>query len=267
MTQPFVVLATPTFGDRPCKEYSGSLAQSLCMLSEAGIGFALIMQPGDPYLPKVRNRLVAQFLNQYPQATDLLFLDDDIGWDPIKVVEFVRRPQDIVVGAYPKKKDALEFPVTLALAADGEPIEQDGLFMCHLAPTGFMRIKRHVLEKMAMVSARYEAPDGSVGPQWNIFEARYVDPALEALRKADLSTMSRDDAIAYLRRAIGVTVSPDIGGWWGEDFWFVERWREMGGAVWVDPDIRFTHRGTKAWEASFGDTLRPALANRKETAT
>ena len=38
-------------------------------------------------------------------------------------------------------------------------------------------------------------------------------------------------------------------------------WREMGGEVWVDPNIRFTHRGSKAWEADFGDSIKATLAS------
>ena len=266
MTTPFVVFGVPSFRGTPEREFFVSWCQTQTALHEAGIKFDVILLAGDPYLPKCRNRIVSQFLSDFPHATDFFFLDDDVGWSPAsKVVEFVRRDEDIVFGAYPKKQDGISFPVTLEMDAFGDLIEKDGLYQSHLCPTGFMRVKRGVLERMAMQSSRYyeTAPNGTEVLQWNIFEARFVDPVLEALRTTDLDALPPDMLAMYLKRAIGLVPGQDIGKWWGEDFWFVERWRGMGGICWVDPEIMFTHRGSKAWSATFGDSIRSVLAQRK----
>ena len=34
---------------------------------------------------------------------------------------------------------------------------------------------------------------------------------------------------------------------WGEDYCFARKWTDDGQEVWVDPNIEFTHRGTKKW--------------------
>jgi hypothetical protein len=253
----YVVLATPSFGRTPCLEYDVAISETQSLLTKSDIDYVVSYLGADPYLPKARNRLAGQFLTDHPKATHLFFLDDDIGWPAAKVVEFLKRPEDIVCGIYPKKEDATSFPVTLELE-NHRMIERDGLYRAKLVPTGFMRIRRHVIEKMAARSMKYTdiLPNGEARMFWEIFQARLVDPKMEELRRADLDALSRGDAIAYLKRSLGVAVPSEMGTWWGEDYFFAERWREMGGEVWVDPEIEFTHRGSKAWKACFGDSVR-----------
>ena len=268
MTQPFVFLAIPSFRGQPEREFVRSLSQTKNALSEAGINYAECLLAGDPYLAKARDRIAADFLTNWPMATDFFFLDDDIGWPAHKVVEFVQRPQDVVVGVYPKKQDALEFPVTLELDAEDNFICDGDLYLAHLAPTGFMRIKRPVLEKLAMASPRYyeTSATGERLLLWSIFHARFVDLQMNALAKTDLDALAHDEAIAHLKRALGVTAGQDLGQFWGEDYWFTERWRDLGGKIWVDPEIEFTHRGSKAWGANFGHSVRATIARQKEAA-
>ena len=89
-------------------------------------------------------------------------------------------------------------------------------------PTGFLRIKRHVLEKMAAASTKFKSlEDGVWKDYYNIFE---MGPGSD-------------------------------GQWYGEDDAFCRKWADMGGLIWVDPDIQFTHRGTKKWTAKLLDHL------------
>lgn len=224
---PLVVFSTPTLARQFSIEYlmSALATQHLCYVS--GINQVWRSIGGDPYLAKVRNRMASDFL-RFPEATDLFFLDDDMGWPAGKVVEFIRRPQEVVVGAYPKKKDPLEFPIELVMR-DGEVEMRDNLYLTNLAPTGFMRIKRSVIERIAAESGRYIETDEQLGDIecFDMFRMGYVDSADQ----------------------------PGRGKWWGEDFFFSARWRSMGGEIWCDPDIQFTHRGTNVWAAIYRDFL------------
>lgn len=39
----------------------------------------------------------------------------------------------------------------------------------------------------------------------------------------------------------------------GEDIFFCRQWTAMGGTLWIDSDISFTHRGSHAWKGNFFD--------------
>lgn len=40
---------------------------------------------------------------------------------------------------------------------------------------------------------------------------------------------------------------------YGEDIYFCRRWCESGNFLWVDADITFSHRGSRAWRGNFYD--------------
>jgi hypothetical protein len=256
-----VMLATPSFERRPCVEYVVSMCDTQRALHVKKIDYIVSILGGDPYLGKVRNTLVRNMLADYPDVTDLFFIDDDMGWPSHKVIEFIERPEDVICGFYPKKQDGAEWPGNLA-SKDGKPIMKDGLYLAHLVPTGFMRIKRHVLEKMAQYVPKYfePKPDGSQAITWNIFEAKLVDLQMDQLRRSNMDDLTREEAIAHLKRAVGRVAGSEIAQFWGEDFYFAERWREMGGEIWVDPDVNFSHRGSKAWVGNFMDAVKQVAA-------
>jgi hypothetical protein len=162
--------------------------------------------PACAFIDMARNILCTEFLEEYPDATDLFFIDDDIGFPAEKVVEFLDRPQDVVAGIYPKRQDDPEFPVVLKQDDNRMPIEKDGLYLAANIPGGFVRIKRHVIEKLASVSEKYKFNDRERGDTsvYNIFE-----------------------------------LGPRDGYYWGEDSIFAKKLQDNGFEIWVDPKIEF----------------------------
>lgn len=226
MSEPRIVVlfATPSLDHRVTLEYLRSWTETVWALTAKGIGMGRIDRGGDQFIAKARSKLATEFLLNYPMATDLFFLDDDISWPPAKIIEFLERPEDIVAGIYPKKQDKTDFPVELqANLTDGSLIENDGLLKAHGVPTGFLRIKRRVLEKLAESAPRFkeEEADGQIR-----------------------------EFIGFFQSGIG----PD-GFWWGEDYTFCRNVTDSGFDIWVDPNILFWHRGNKAWSATLVDYL------------
>lgn len=224
-----VVFATPSYSKAPCMDYVRSVTrtQSMCLMN--GIPCIWADLPGDPYLPKARNRLASQFLTDYPTATHLFFIDDDIGWSEEAVAKFILRDEDVLCGVYPKKSDALDFPVEMLLS-DGKLIEKNGLYRAGLAATGFMCIRRSVLERCAEESGTYPEVDanGKTIWCWDLFRTGWIpnEPGSK------------------------------VGRWWGEDYFFSFMCRALGFEVWIDPDLEFSHTGTKTWRANFNETLQ-----------
>lgn len=221
---PDVVFATPSLTHTVAKRYCRSMIQTTWLLRHHNLTAGHMDRDGDCFVAKARNKLVWDFLNQFPETQNFFFIDDDIAWEPAKVIEFIQRPEDVVCGVYPKKADELDFPVSLLTDLEtGELHEKDGLFMAGLAPTGFMRIRRHVIERLAAESAQFTdmEPDGSEVSYPLIFEAG---------RGSD-------------------------GKWWGEDYSFCVKWRALGGEIWVDPSIQMEHQGLKTWKNSLADSL------------
>lgn len=226
-----VIFCTPSLDHRVCLDFLNSSIRTDRLLRESGIAVGHLQYGGDPYLAKVRSKLVSDFLDKHPTATDLFFLDDDIGWPAEKVREFVLRTEDVVAGIYPKKQDTLSFPCQIAGDERGGVIERNGLVKAISLPTGFLRIKRHVLQALADKSAKFKElnKDGTKHEYYNIFE---------------------------------MGLGPD-GDWWGEDHALSQRMIELGFDLWIDPNIPFTHRGSKAWAGTLGAHLTISRASVK----
>ena len=219
---PDVVFALPSYQHSVSKRFQISMAQTGYVLHNAGLTSGFMCRDGDAFVAKARNKLVGDFLFQFPMTQNFFFIDDDVGWPPDKIVEFVRSPEDVICGAYPKKHMEIDFPVNI-LCKDGALVEKNGLLLAILAPTGFMRIKRHVLEKMAAKAGTFRDREAGGDERWypNIFESG---------------------------------VGPDHF-WWGEDYTFCRKWQDMGGEIWIDPNIPFYHQGLWNWQGRLADHL------------
>ena len=82
-------------------EYVASLAQTAVICLRNGLGVLYMYRQNDSIIASARNHLTQQFLES--QATHLMWIDADIGFNPIDIVSMAVADQDIVCGVYPKK--------------------------------------------------------------------------------------------------------------------------------------------------------------------
>ena len=217
-----VVFATPCLSYNVSTEWLHAHDDTLLLLQGMGIEQSWVQVSGDCYLARVRNRLVHKFLKEFPQATHLFFIDDDVGWEPAAVPRLLADDLDIVCGIYPYKQDKVSFPAVMT-ERDGKAVERDGLYLADRVPTGFLCIRRNVLEQVASVSRVFRYPE-------------------------------QDGTESWCPEIFRMGVYGDQ--WWGEDFDFCNRWREMGGEIWVDPNIEFSHSGRKTWKGKLMDVAK-----------
>lgn len=206
-----ILFATPTVDKSVSVDYHTAMLGTMRELVRHRIEADSQIIAGNQFIDLVRNELVEYFLKG--DFTDLFFIDADEGWDPAAIPRFLSYPQAIVCGLPPKKCDP---PTYHANALTGRI--ENGLFQALEAGTGFMRIQRAVFERM---------------------DAAF--PALRALREQDFgwphTPYFQSGNTAYGRL--------------GEDIFFCRQVVAMGEFLWIDPDVTFTHRGSKAWKGNF----------------
>jgi hypothetical protein len=230
-----VCFAVPTItGDIRC-EMAKNLIEAVLACHAVGIETDLLILANCPVLPVARNTLVAMFMDD-KDATDLFFLDYDVGFDPIAVVKVLQRPEEIIAGAYRVKvDDRTEFSVVPKLkdgAIAGKVISEEpplAVIEADFLATGFMRIKREVFERMA--------------------EAY---PNLK-YNESVIKTLNRKIEEAY--DFFGMGIDDTRGRYTTEDYMFCKRWRDIGGQLWIYPDINFDHIGRKAYSGNFHEFL------------
>jgi hypothetical protein len=169
---------------------------------------------------RARNLLVADFLES--DATDLMFIDADINFDPqdiFRLLAWVSEPNIGIAAGIPcARKVEKTYIVTLDEENNQLTMNGMGLVRAKRVATAFMMIKRKVLEDLV-----------EKNPQW-----KYWDDRSGRWLSAVFDFMVKDDSYV------------------GEDYLFCDRAREIGYEVWVDPTIKLGHMGTIEYEGDFG---------------
>lgn len=219
-----VVICVPTPGN-VAVETLGAVAVAVAYLESIGVFVKLRTRVGGMSIDVARNIMLAEFLADPPEFTDLFFVDADVGgFSPHDVKRILDRPEEIIGGVYPLKQDSTKWPCSLVITPSGNYVntEDQRLVAGELVPTGFMKISRAAAKKLhdrEMLSENwYVWSDDNISITCaNVFEFRVVKFR-----------------------------------WIGEDRTMCDKWRELGGIVWIDPSINFTHRGEKVWSGNFG---------------
>jgi len=225
-----LMLLTPIH-DRPTWQYTVAYAETCVMLEQLRIRYASRFVVGSSNLPKARNLLAARFLAT--DYTDCLFIDSDMGWSANSVLRLLASDKPVIAGVGRKKVDKPNSDPNVWCChfepAAGHRLVQDEMGNVQLSRvgTGFMKISRSVFE--AMMAAH---------PEWK----RDGDPEMEPDVRANYYQFFKFDDVTEL----------------GEDYYFCERWRELGGTVWIDPSINLSHTGEKSWGGKISELMEPA---------
>lgn len=212
-----VMLATTSY-DSPDASYTYSMARSRAALSEAGIQTAYLLLQGNCHVDDARNTVVRDFLAS--DCTELVFLDADVSWEPEHLVQLCQYDRDLVGGVYPYRREGNGKEAMPVRNKPGCFVpDADGLLEVEGLPTGFMRIKRHVLEAMARESRAFRKDNGGKIPL--IFERDIYH-----------------------------------GGRRGGDIGFCMRWRDMGGKLYAAANLRLGHCGKHVIRDSLAASLR-----------
>ena len=226
-----VVFAIPAYDGKLEARCVLNLVSSIHLLLKLNIEYECLVLENCAVLPVARNTLVSMFMNT--DGTDLFFIDSDIGFDPEGVIKILKREEKIVAGIYPLKRDECSFPVQIK-TKDGIPVGREGkdqsdyLIEADYLPTGFMRIKRCVIESMqkAYPELKYEGVPDEISESGKIGGYDFFNMGIEQGKR-----------------------------WATEDYAFCERWTAIGGQLWVYPNLEFEHVGKKAFKGNYHDYL------------
>src|SRR5690349_20691753 len=148
------------------------LMTAVMQCAAQGWDVSFIHRDSDSMVARVRNYIASQFLEnpQCAHCTDLVLVDTDLAWEGDEFVRLCSHPVDVVGAAYPYKDDSGNFP--LRWPSDGL-MEENGLWQVQAVTSGFMRITRKALEKVAneMPWLQYQdTPDKHDQRSWMFFD-------------------------------------------------------------------------------------------------
>lgn len=185
----------------PCQLASCLLAETL-IAHKSGIDMTVRFLPSCTNLAMGRNHIVKWFMDSEDEK--LIFVDADVTFEPGSIVRLAKHPADFVGGAYPLKLSEESYPI--AWIENNELwANEHGLLEVAMVPTGFLSLTRKVFDtfREGYPGREYQHRDNV---NYCYFQIPFLDGAL-----------------------------------FTEDAYFCKEWRELGGKVYLDPELTLTH--------------------------
>lgn len=221
---------------------SGDFALSLFNLGIACVENNIPIQIrtiyNDALITRARNTLVDNFLST--DYSHLLFIDSDISFEVDHVFSMLSCDLDIIGGLYPQK--SIDWDLIKNAALNGVSSDQlkyysgylnfnnieasatfdlDKPFEVKHIPTGFMMIKREVFSKL-----------NDVTPSYRVYD--YDETTYTTIKAYFDTSISNDEINMYN----------------SEDWHFCDKWRSIGGKVYLAPWVQLTHFGTYPFQGA-----------------
>jgi hypothetical protein len=224
-----VMFVTPIARD-PTVQYLVSMLRTANVLTRLGIRHCCEFLVGSSNLPRARNGLAARFL---ASDFDVMFMiDDDMGWSPGAVVRLLASNQPFVAAVGRKKSaDPNDDPRVWCaqwLSGSAPRLDDMGAVEARRVGAAFVALDRSVLARLA-----------AAHPEWKRDGHDDMNAAQRAAYHQFFQFNNDNDEV-------------------GEDYLFCDRWRALGGEVWVDPSIELAHVGVKEHVGRLLDILHPS---------
>lgn len=181
-----------------------------CLLEETTIAIGVGDDLRVNFLPSCsvpaqgRNQLVQMFLES--DCDRLFFLDSDLTFEPGSIIKTCHMPADFVGGCYRFKSSDEKYPINWLSEMRGIPLgDKTALLEVGMLPTGFLALSRKVFDS---------------------FKKHYPDREYEHWGAK---------AYGYFQMAF------KDGALYSDDSYFCKEWIQMGGKIYLDPEIELAH--------------------------
>lgn len=205
-----ILFCTPCYGGKIDEPHFRSCMQLKDVLHASGVPHDWLTGRNESLVTRARNEMTASFLTT--KHTHMMWLDADIEFEADDVGKLWNLNADVGVAFYAMKRPDMP----LSAWKNGKLVKLEECpaepFEVEFAGTGFMMIRRNVIEALAAKSESYEGPNGRV-------PALYMTP-----------------------------VHND--GFESEDYHFCRKAREAGFKIVGDPSIKLGHWGQVRYGAA-----------------
>lgn len=216
-----VVFCIPAY-TRPAQACLDSLEASVPLIEAAGYAHGAIFETGNPYISAARATMLRAALTA--EADIIIFIDDDVSWEPQNLLKLIETEGEVVAGTYRTREDNPNYmgrPLQ-DFAGKVTSMRPDGCIEMTCVPAGFLKITKDCVTHFMLTY-----PELCYGTPWNYSVDLFCHGAYKGL-------------------------------WWGEDYSFCRRWRDAGGKVWCIPNMNIDHNtrdGKTIWRGNYHEYL------------
>lgn len=257
-------LGVPMYGGACAGLFAKSVADLTAMCTSHGIELRSYFLFNESLITRARNYVSDEFMRS--NATHLMFIDSDIGFDPRDVLAMLalqsdESEYDVLAGPYPKKTISWE---KIKLAVDKGVADEDpnvleryvGDYVFNpKSGSGTIRIDQPV-----EVS---EVGTGFMMTRRATFE-KFRDAFPQYSYKPDHVRTEQFDGSREIMQYFQSEIDPKSKRYLSEDYWFCQKVQEIGCKVWYCPWLKLQHVGSYIFGGSLLDLAQigaPATAD------
>ena len=222
-------VATPAYGGLTTIPYTRSLNSLTNLSAQVGLPLNTMFLGNESLVQRARNLCVAQFLET--DATHLMFIDADVGFNAKDVLTMILAQKEIIGGNYTKKNINWKRAVEASNngVPDGSLLHCAGDFVVRLAKKG------ESLEVFKPAEVKY------LGTVFMLVERSVFDRMKPHVK----SYIQNSIAAAKGRRDYAFFDCDVVNDeYLSEDYWFCHKALELGMKMYMAPWVHLTHSGT-----------------------
>ena len=142
-------VCTPAYDGKVDVDYALSMTEmaSCCPLYSVQITASCVSNGA--FIDLARNQFVKKFLEDEKSCTHLFFIDADLKFPANAFIGLVRAGLPICAGVYRRRQELEDYPAKYSEHKGGGLWVEDEWLMCDRVPTGFLCIRRDIVEEMA----------------------------------------------------------------------------------------------------------------------
>jgi len=199
-----ILFATPMYGGNCTEPFFHSVMRTVRELTLLGVEYDFLTERNESLVHRARMEMTATFLRT--NHSHLFWIDADIEFEPEHVAALWNLQADIACGVYAMKKRDKQWFAAWKDGALVKDLDQfDGPIEVDYCGTGFLLIRRHVIEVLAASVPKWQGANGEV-------PALFMTPIHNGVLES-------------------------------EDYHFCRIAREAGYKIMMDPSVRLGHWG------------------------
>lgn len=259
---PNLVILTPCYNSQVFVPYMECVMATVELMRKVSIPCRTIFCRNDSLVSRARNNLVAKAMAD-PAVTHMLFIDNDITWQPSDIIKLMLDDKPIVGGIYPIKRymwDKLmrdpDNPYNSNVIQQWIQRKNQSLVKDSLSDADMVQFN------LVRYNVNYWNPTLQI--HQNVAKVRHIATGfmmlqretIELMRKAFPHTKYVDDVgflegeenhHAYALFDCGV----EDGHYFSEDWLFCHRWAKMGGDIYANVTVNLDHTGLETFRGSY----------------
>lgn len=264
---PMLTILTPCFGGTVNINYTVSLIQTIQLFQQVQIPLGIEFCQQDSLICRARSNLVAKAMSE-PRMTHFIFIDADISWQALDVLKLLLHNKNVVGGAYPLKNYNWN-------RLDGELGHENLRKWIHENTTNplWKNISNEKCIRYHLVNYNIAFnSEESIEIHNNLTQVKRLATGFLMMKRTVIEHMIEENPNLKYKDNIGFLTKKDepfayaffdsmvMDGYYeSEDFVFCNRWKSMGGTIYLDISVVLNHFGTECYAGNLLNSLGVSL--------